>query len=173
MGRRAENQGEGTEMESVTDNKGSRKKRTPALRRRAALIAVCTAMATAAPAATRASAERTTSLNDVASAIGRGVGVVQEGLVSWYGAAFHDRPTASGELFDSGELTMAHRTLPFGTKVRVTNLRNGRSVVVRVNDRGPFVGQRIADLSHAAAEQIGLVRRGVTKARIEVIGQSR
>jgi rare lipoprotein A len=57
--------------------------------------------------------------------------------------------------------------------VRVTNLRNGRSVVVRVNDRGPFVGQRIADLSHAAAEQIGLVRRGVTKARIEVIGQSR
>jgi rare lipoprotein A len=173
MGRRAENQGEGTEMESVTDNKGSRKKRSAALARRTALIAVCTAMAAAAPASTRASAERTTSLNDVASAIGRGVGVVQEGLVSWYGGAFHDRPTASGELFDAGELTMAHRTLPFGTKVRVTNLRNGRSVVVRVNDRGPFVGQRIADLSHAAAEQIGLVRRGVTKARIEVIGQSR
>jgi rare lipoprotein A len=94
---------------------------------------------------------------------------VQEGLISWYGAQFHARPTASGELFDADALTMAHPTLPFGTQVRVTNLRNGRSVVVRVNDRGPFVGSRIADLSHAAAAAIGMVRRGIATARIEVL----
>ncbi|HXW10637.1 MAG TPA: septal ring lytic transglycosylase RlpA family protein [Steroidobacteraceae bacterium] len=100
----------------------------------------------------------------------RGFSAVQEGLVSWYGAAFHDRPTASGERFDSDGYTMAHPTLPFGTAVKVTNLRNGRSVVVRVNDRGPHVGQRIADLSRAAAAQIGMLRRGVVRARIEVVG---
>lgn len=96
----------------------------------------------------------------------------QVGVVSWYGAAFHNRPTASGERFDLRAMTMAHRTLPFGTKVRVTNLRNGRSVVVRVNDRGPFVGQRIADLSQAAAAEIGMMRRGVAPARIEVVDAS-
>jgi len=95
---------------------------------------------------------------------------VQEGVVSWYGERFHNRPTASGELFDIAALTMAHPTLPFGTKVRVTNLRNGRSVVVRVNDRGPFVGARIADLSQAAADMLGFLRRGVVHARIEVLG---
>ena len=94
---------------------------------------------------------------------------VQEGTVSWYGAQFHDRKTASGERFDSGAFTMAHPKLPFGTMVRVTNLRNGRSVVVRVNDRGPFVGKRIADLSQAAASEIGMMRRGVARARIAVL----
>ena len=94
---------------------------------------------------------------------------VQEGLVSWYGEHFHARPTASGELFDSTAMTMAHPSLPFGTKVKVTNLRNGRSVVVRVNDRGPFVGQRIADLSQAAASYIGMLRRGIAHARLEVL----
>ncbi len=96
-------------------------------------------------------------------------GQPQEGLVSWYGAAFQDRPTASGERFDAGDLTMAHPTLPFGTRVKVTNLRNGRSVIVRVNDRGPHVGRRIADLSHAAAAQLGMTKRGVVRARIEVL----
>ena len=95
---------------------------------------------------------------------------VQEGVVSWYGERFHNRPTASGELFDVSDLTMAHPSLPFGTKVRVTNLRNGRSVVVRVNDRGPFVGTRIADLSQAAAASIGMLSRGLARARIEVLG---
>ena len=95
---------------------------------------------------------------------------IQEGAISWYGARFHDRPTASGELFDSSALTMAHPTLPFGTRVKVTNMRNGRSVVVRVNDRGPFVGHRIADLSQAAADVLGMMRRGVAWARIEVLG---
>ena len=107
----------------------------------------------------------------LASAVERGVTLVQEGVVSWYGAAFHDRPTASGELFDSNAFTMAHPTLPFGTQVRVTNLRNGRSVVVRVNDRGPHVGQRIADLSKAAAAQLGFLSRGLVRARIEVLGE--
>ena len=109
---------------------------------------------------------------DVASAIGRGIRTVQEGVVSWYGANFHDRKTASGERFDSEALTMAHPSLPFGTLVRVTNLRNGRSVVVRVNDRGPFVGTRIADLSQAAASEIGMMRRGVARARIEVLDEA-
>jgi len=95
---------------------------------------------------------------------------VQEGVVSWYGERFHNRPTASGELFDVAALTMAHPSLPFGTKVRVTNLRNGRSVVVRVNDRGPFVGSRIADLSQAAAATLGMLQRGLARARIEVLG---
>src|SRR5262245_6800655 len=93
----------------------------------------------------------------------------QEGLVSWYGAAFQDRPTASGEPFDAADLTMAHPTLPFGTRVKVTNLRNGRSVIVRVNDRGPNIGRRIADLSHAAAAQLRMTKRGVVRARIEVL----
>ena len=94
---------------------------------------------------------------------------IQEGLVSWYGEHFHSRPTASGELFDSGAMTMAHPTLPFGTKVKVTNLRNGRTVVLRVNDRGPFVGRRIADLSQAAAASLGMMRRGIAHVRIEVL----
>jgi rare lipoprotein A len=108
---------------------------------------------------------------DIALAIGRGIFTVQEGVLSWYGAQFHDRKTASGERFDSGAFTMAHPKLPFGTMVRVTNLRNGRSVVVRVNDRGPFVGARIADLSQAAASEIGMMRKGVARARIEVLDQ--
>jgi rare lipoprotein A len=97
------------------------------------------------------------------------VTLAQEGVVSWYGAAFHNRQTASGETFDKGALTMAHRSLPFGTRVRVTNLTNGRSVVVRVNDRGPYVGHRIADLSQAAADEIGMMGRGIASARIEVL----
>jgi rare lipoprotein A len=98
---------------------------------------------------------------------------VEEGVVSWYGPRFHNRPTASGETFDANDYTMAHPTLPFGTKVRVTNLRNGRSVTVRVNDRGPYAGRRIADLSHAAAARIGMVSRGIARARIEVLADAR
>lgn len=107
---------------------------------------------------------------EITSAIGRGIVTVQEGVVSWYGAQFHNRKTASGERFDKSALTMAHPKLPFGTVARVTNLRNGQSVVVRVNDRGPFVGQRIADLSQAAADEIGMLRKGLAKVRIEVLG---
>jgi rare lipoprotein A len=93
----------------------------------------------------------------------------QNGKVSWYGPGFQGRRTANGEIFDTHEMTMAHRSLAFGSKVRVTNLDNGRSIVVRVNDRGPYVGGRIADLSHAAASRLGFVEDGVVHARIELI----
>lgn len=92
------------------------------------------------------------------------------GEASFYADKFHGRPTASGERFDNGRLTAAHRTLPFGTKVRVTNLANGRSVVVRVNDRGPFVKGRIIDLSRAAAQRIDMVRAGVVRVKVEPLG---
>ena len=91
------------------------------------------------------------------------------GVVSWYGEQFHDRPTASGELFDANAMTMAHPTLPFGTRVKVTNLRNGRSVVVRVNDRGPFVSGRMLDLSLGAARKLDMVDDGVVEVRVEVV----
>ena len=94
---------------------------------------------------------------------------VQQGRVSWYGPGFHGRRTANGEVFDTHDLTMAHRSLPMGTSVRVTNLENGRSVVLRVNDRGPYVRGRVADLSHAAAERLGFVDEGVVPARIELL----
>lgn len=91
------------------------------------------------------------------------------GIASYYGRRFHGRPTASGERFDMNQLTAAHRTLPFGSKIRVTNPRTGKSVVVRINDRGPFSGKRTIDLSRAAAEQIGLVRAGHGKVELELI----
>ena len=93
----------------------------------------------------------------------------QRGIVSHYGHAFAGRKTASGETFDPDALTMAHRTLPFGTRVRVTNLENRNSVDVIVNDRGPFVANRIGDLSLAAARRIGMVDDGVVEATIEVM----
>lgn len=82
------------------------------------------------------------------------------GAASYYAAKFHGRRTASGERFDNSALTAAHRTLPFGSKVRVTNPTNGKSVVVRINDRGPFHRGRTIDVSHAAAKQLGLIARG-------------
>ena len=94
------------------------------------------------------------------------------GDASYYASRFQGRPTASGERFDNNQLTAAHRTMPFGTKVRVTNLSNGRSVVVRVNDRGPYARGRIIDLSQAAAIRIDIVRAGVARVRVEPLGAS-
>ena len=91
------------------------------------------------------------------------------GAASWYGPGFHGRLTANGERFDQNEMTAAHKKLPFGTQVRVTNPANGRSVVVRINDRGPFIGERVIDLSRGAAERIGLLHRGVGTVKIEVL----
>lgn len=82
------------------------------------------------------------------------------GMASWYGPKFAGRRTASGEVFDPAEMTAAHRSLPFGSKVRVTNARTGRSVVVRINDRGPFVRSRVIDVSQAAARELGLIGPG-------------
>jgi rare lipoprotein A len=94
---------------------------------------------------------------------------VSTGEASWYGPGFFGNRTANGEVFRPGTLTAAHRTLPFGTKVRVTNLWNGRSAVVRINDRGPFHGQRVIDLAHGAASQLGLVASGIAQVKLEVL----
>ncbi len=91
---------------------------------------------------------------------------LQRGMASWYGSAFHDRVTASGEPFDMNELTAAHRTLPFGTQIKVRNPRNNREVVVRVNDRGPFTGGRSIDLSKAAASALGIMNRGTAQVEL-------
>lgn len=93
----------------------------------------------------------------------------QEGLASWYGGKFQGRQTASGEIFDTNQFTAAHKSLSFGTVVRVTNLENDRSTIVRINDRGPFIPGRIIDLSRAAAAAIGLAGKGVVRVRIEVL----
>ena len=91
------------------------------------------------------------------------------GIASYYADAHHGRRTANGERFDMHALTAAHRTLPFGTRVKVTNLDNGRSVVVRINDRGPYVEGRVIDLSQAAARELRFLDRGTTRVRLEVI----
>ncbi|MBI5277514.1 MAG: septal ring lytic transglycosylase RlpA family protein [Burkholderiales bacterium] len=94
------------------------------------------------------------------AAVAQDLREVGRGLASWYGQRFHGRRTASGERFDMHELTAAHRTLPFGTVVRVQSLVNGRTVDVRINDRGPFLRKRVIDLSRAAAEALGLLEAG-------------
>jgi rare lipoprotein A len=94
---------------------------------------------------------------------------VQQGLASFYGREFHGRKTANGETFDMEAMTAAHRTLPFGTMVRVTNLRTSQSVTVKINDRGPFVEGRLIDLSQGAAKKIGI--GGVEPVRLEIIQQ--
>ncbi|GHA19216.1 septal ring lytic transglycosylase RlpA family protein [Oceanisphaera arctica] len=90
-----------------------------------------------------------------------------QGMASYYGARHHGRKTASGERFNQNALTAAHRTLPFGTRVRVTNLNNQKSVVVRINDRGPYAKGRIIDLSAEAARELNMIRAGVAKVRVE------
>ena len=94
---------------------------------------------------------------------------VDTGLASYYADAFDGRPTASGEIFNMQELTAAHRTLPFGTRLRVTNMENGRTAVVRVNDRGPFVEGRVLDLSLGAARALRMTGTGVGPVRLEVL----
>ncbi len=99
----------------------------------------------------------------------QGSGRTEEGKASWYGAPFHGRRASNGEVYDMYKLTAAHRTLPFGTVVRVTNLDNGKSTVVRITDRGPFVDNRIIDLSLAAAREIESVGPGVVPVRLEIL----
>ena len=92
-----------------------------------------------------------------------------EGVASYYAQDFHGKQAANGEIFDMNDLTAAHRTFPFGTKIRVTNLENKLQVIVRVNDRGPYVEGRLIDLSLGAAKQINLIKTGTTRVRLEVI----
>jgi peptidoglycan lytic transglycosylase len=96
----------------------------------------------------------------------------EEGVASFYAHRFHGRETAYGETYDERALTAAHRSLPHGTRVRVTNLKNGREVVVRINDRGPVSQKRLIDLSFAAAEKLQFVRQGLTRVRIEVLARA-
>lgn len=92
-----------------------------------------------------------------------------KGQASWYGPGFYGNRTANGEVFRPGTMTAAHRTLPFGTRVRVTNLWNGRTAVVRINDRGPFHGNRVIDIAHGAAQSLGLTASGVAQVRLDVL----
>jgi len=115
-----------------------------------------------------------TAIDTTASSISAGVKNLRkaaQGIASWYGPGFHGRKTASGERFNQNALTAAHRSLPFGTRVKVTNLYNGRSVVVRINDRGPFTRGRIVDLSSGAARIIGLKSSGTAPVRIQILGR--
>ena len=91
------------------------------------------------------------------------------GEASWYGPGFYGNRTANGEVYKPGTMTAAHRTLPFGTKVRVTNLWNGRTAVIRINDRGPFVHHRVIDLGHGAASDLGLIASGIAQVKLEVL----
>lgn len=100
----------------------------------------------------------------------RPTGWSQRGTASWYGPNFHGNRTANGEVYDMHGLTAAHRTLPFDTWIRVTNLDNGRSVDLRINDRGPFVKGRILDVSYGAAQALGMVGPGLARVRLEVVG---
>jgi peptidoglycan lytic transglycosylase len=94
---------------------------------------------------------------------------VQYGVASWYGGEFHGRPTSSGEIYDMNQLTCAHNTLPLGTVVMVTNIENGRSLELKVNDRGPFVKERILDVSYAAAQMLGMWEKGTAPVKVEVV----
>ena len=94
---------------------------------------------------------------------------VQYGVASWYGGEFHGRPTSSGEVYDMNQLTCAHNTLPLGTTVMVTNLENGKSLELKINDRGPFVKERIIDVSYAAAQVLGMWAKGTAPVKVEVI----
>ena len=93
----------------------------------------------------------------------------EEGIASWYGPKFDGKLTANGEIFDQYAVTAAHRTLPIPSLVKVTNLENNRSIVLRINDRGPFVGDRIIDLSYKSAQLLGIIQKGTGKVRVEVI----
>jgi rare lipoprotein A len=113
-------------------------------------------------------AAQTESKAPPAASTGSGV---ETGKLAWYGKKFAGRKTASGERYNPNALTTAHNTLPFGTKVKVTNLANNKSVVVRVNDRGPHDGSRLGDVSAAAAKRLGMTKAGVIDARLEVVGK--
>jgi rare lipoprotein A len=103
------------------------------------------------------------------SATASAAATVETGRIAWYGKKFAGRKTASGERFDPDALTMAHKSLPFGTRVKITNLKNKKSVTVRVNDRGPTQPDRIGDVSLAAARALGMVRTGVIDAELVVV----
>jgi rare lipoprotein A len=105
--------------------------------------------------------------------VGQESSAILDGVASYYGKEHHGKKTANGEIFDMNKLTAAHRSLPFGSQVKVTNLSNQRSVIVRINDRGPYYQGRIIDLSQAAADRLEMVKAGITKVKLEVLDAKR
>ncbi len=139
-----------------------------------ALTPLAQAQTAAAPASAPAVAAPAPAAAPSAAAPAKATSAdVSEGKVAHYGRKFNGRKTASGERFNSGAMTMAHKTLPFGTLVKVTNVKNNRSVVVRVNDRGPSTPDRVGDLTTAAGKKIRMTRSGVVDAKLEVVGMSK
>ncbi len=132
------------------------------------MVAATLLMAGCAPSTVRADNSARSAPRTVAAVVPASQ-LHQTGMASWYGPGFAGRLTANGEIFDPSQLTAAHKELPFNTLVRVTNQRNMRSVVVRINDRGPFKPGRIVDLSRAGAEAIGMVGSGVAQVTLEVL----
>ena len=130
----------------------------------AVMLAACTHSVPPEPAAPLAPAHTASS-----SASASGAARAQLGVASFYGHGFAGRPTASGETFDPTQLTCAHRTFPFGTWLKVTNLANGKSVIVRVNDRGPFTKHRVIDVSEGAAKKLDMIATGTAHVKLEVV----
>lgn len=149
---------------------------TSALALAASMAVVCTASFAQAPAAAPAAPVTAPAATAPApapaakpAAVASGDGM--DGKIAYYGAKFNGRKTASGERFSSAAMTMAHKTLPFGTLVRVTNVKTKKSVVVRVNDRGPSTPDRIGDLTTAAAKKIGIVKAGTGEVKLTIVGK--
>jgi rare lipoprotein A len=144
--------------------------------RRALVVAIAVALAWSCGAGSSSVKEREKSTKPRkhrrVSATTPQPGMIQRGYATWYGGSLHGGPTASGERFNKHALTAAHRKLPFGTRVRVTHRDNGKSVIVRINDRGPFgKKKRIIDVSEAAAKRLGMIDQGVAPVTIEVLGR--
>jgi rare lipoprotein A len=143
---------------------------TLTLLRRAVATAVFALSATVVFA--QASAPAAASAPASAAAPAAATSAAETGKIAWYGRKFSGRKTASGEAFNPEALTMAHKTLPFGTRVKITNPKNNKSVVVRVNDRGPTQADRIGDVSYAAARKLGMLKPGVIEAELVVVGSA-
>ena len=140
----------------------------------ATLCVLCTSVAVAqAPDPAAASAPEPTATAPAPVAPASASGATESGKLAWYGRKFAGRKTASGEAYNPNALTMAHKTLPFGTLVKVTNPKNGKSVTLRVNDRGPTQGDRVGDVSQAAARKLGMTRSGVIDAELAVVGMAK
>lgn len=138
----------------------------------AALVQGCSAMSETRRGSGLGPSLESRSKSPIAMPDKRAKETVATGPASWYGPGFNGKKTASGDIFDDGKMTAAHKTMPLGTKAKVTNLSNGKTVHVEINDRGPYVEGRILDLSQAAARALGMIERGVAQVRIEPLDDS-
>jgi len=136
----------------------------------AAILSLGSSTVLAQANAVGAAASAPTSAPTAAPAAAATDSAAERGKIAWYGRKFAGRKTASGEAFNPEALTMAHKTLPFGTRVKITNPKNNKSVTVRVNDRGPTQADRVGDVSYAAARQLGMLKSGVIEAELAVVG---